>query len=747
MESLFSRDALLLLESAFEEARARKSQYLTSEHILFALTFFSSTRDILQYLGVDLAELREELEHYFQHYIEKSDSEVQKSVVVDDILNNAIKQALAADRKAVLPEDLLMALFSKPETYAVQLLNEFGVSRVALAEAITLKQQGRLFISNTQESSHNKETLAQVALNLTEMARKNQLEKIVGREPEIKELITILGRKRKSNPLIVGEPGVGKTALVYGLCQKIVSEEVPENLKNAEIFALDISSLLSGTRYRGDFEERLRLVIDELLSLENPIVFIDEIHSIVGAGATVGDSVDAALILKPYIGSGKLKVIGATTFEDFKRHLERDRAFLRRFSVIELKEPEDSVVLEILKSTAKEFEEYHGVRIPLTSVKKALELSKKYLPDKRLPDKAIEVLDHACSLTKLRNQELAKQDSSKRSEIQIVSAESLAQAISDLTKIPFEDTSTSTKTRLTKLKQNIKNKLFGQDTAVELVTNSILRRMTGVRLGNKKPLGSFLFAGPTGVGKTELAKLLAKFLGARFIRFDMSEFMEKHSISKLVGAPPGYVGHEEGGQLVNLVRQNAFNVILFDEIEKAHEDIYMILLQILDGACLTDSHGRKADFSESIIILTTNLGSQSSSSIGFGDNQEQKSRLQAIESFFKPEFRNRLDAIVLFKPLELPLIDLISQKFLSELADSLKQKGFQLLWDDEVVRYISTKAFDPKMGARPIARFVEQVIGDKIADWILKNSPRFKKLRLALKDGQIVVEQTELCPC
>ncbi len=731
MSSLFSKDVVLILESALEEAKAKNSKIMTTEHILYALTFFSQTKEILQYLGVDLEELREELEHYFENYIEKNKDggEIIRSVAVDGVINQAIKNVINADRNQIQPEDLLLSIFVQKDCFSSQLLQEYGLTDLALKEAITLRQQGRLILSN--QESVNKSYggfLPYVTTNLTELARNNSLDPIIGREKELEQLITILGRKKKSNPLIVGDPGVGKTALVHGLCQKIVSKNVPEDLWDYEVYSLDVSSLLSGTRFRGDFEERLKSVIEDLLAQEKVILFIDEIHSIVGAGATVGDSVDAALILKPYIGSGQLKVIGTTTFDDFKKHLERDKGFLRRFSVVEISEPSYETVIEILKSVAKEFEKFHGVRIPFTTIKHTVELSKKYMPDKKLPDKAVELLDQACSRTKYLE------------DIKLVSKASLSKAIIDLTGIPFEDTSGNSKNSLLKLREKIQAELFGQEEAVQAVTSSIVRRLAGVRISDKKPIGSFLFAGPTGVGKTELARLLAKYLGARFLRFDMSEFMEKHSVAKLVGAPPGYVGHEEGGQLINLVRQHSCNVILFDEIEKAHEDVYLILLQVLDAGVLTDSSGRKADFSESIIILTSNLGHQGSKALGFGSDLEKQSKMKAIEQFFKPEFRNRLDGIIIFNPLKEAEIDKISEKFLKELNNSLRKKGVCITWDERVVKFISKKGFDPQMGARPISRFIEQEIGNLLAETMLKS--RSKKFQLVVQSDKIhVIEQ------
>lgn len=732
MSSIFSKDVILILESAIEEARSKNCVMVTSEHVLYALTYFTQTREILQYLGVDIQELREELEHYFENYVEKSTNnsgELAKSVAVESILNRAVNQVLSADRNQVYPEDILCAMMSQKDSFAVQLLEEYGVTDLAVKEATTLKQQGRLILSPQSSERDSSGVLSYVATNLTEQARAGELENVIGRDKEIDQLITILGRKRKSNPLIIGEPGVGKTALVYGLCHRIAKGLVPNDLKDYQVYGLDLSSLLAGTRFRGDFEERLKALIEELLEERKVILFIDEIHSIVGAGATVGDSVDAALILKPYIGSGRLKVIGTTTPDDYKRHLERDKGFLRRFSTVELEEPSPNLVIEILRGIAREFEIYHGVRIPITTIKKAVELSKKYIPEKKLPDKAVEILDHACSLAKYSTTEPVK----------MVTSQHLARTISELTKVPFEDSKVSSRSNLRRLSELIKGELFGQDEAVEVVSESVVRRLAGVKLNPSRPIGGFLFAGPTGVGKTELAKLLAKHIGARFIRFDMSEYMEKHSVAKLVGAPPGYVGHEEGGQLINMVRQNAFNVILFDEIEKAHEDIYLILLQILDAGVLTDSQGRKASFSESVIVLTTNLGSESGKSLGFGSDLEKTSRLKAIETYFKPEFRNRLDKIVLFNPLGRDEIRRISEKFLKELAQAVKSKGVTLTWSEAVVEFVAQKGFDPRMGARPVARFVEHEIGNKVAAALLES--KAKRIEVDVVDGQLVVKQ------
>lgn len=732
MSSIFSKDVILILESAIEEARSKNCVMVTSEHVLYALTYFTQTREILQYLGVDIQELREELEHYFENYVEKSTNnsgELAKSVAVESILNRAVNQVLSADRNQVYPEDILCAMMSQKDSFAVQLLEEYGVTDLAVKEATTLKQQGRLILSPQSSERDSSGVLSYVATNLTEQARAGELENVIGRDKEIDQLITILGRKRKSNPLIIGEPGVGKTALVYGLCHRIAKGLVPNDLKDYQVYGLDLSSLLAGTRFRGDFEERLKALIEELLEERKVILFIDEIHSIVGAGATVGDSVDAALILKPYIGSGRLKVIGTTTPDDYKRHLERDKGFLRRFSTVELEEPSPNLVIEILRGIAREFEIYHGVRIPITTIKKAVELSKKYIPEKKLPDKAVEILDHACSLAKYSTTEPVK----------MVTSQHLARTISELTKVPFEESKVSSRSNLRRLSELIKGELFGQDEAVDVVSESVVRRLAGVKLNPSRPIGGFLFAGPTGVGKTELAKLLAKHIGARFIRFDMSEYMEKHSVAKLVGAPPGYVGHEDGGQLINQVRQHAFNVILFDEIEKAHEDIYLILLQILDAGVLTDSQGRKASFSESVIVLTTNLGSESGKSLGFGSDLEKTSRLKAIETYFKPEFRNRLDRIVLFNPLGRDEIRRISEKFLKELAQAVKSKGVTLTWSEAVVEFVAKKGFDPKMGARPVARFVEHEIGNKVAAALLES--KAKRIEVDVVDSQLVVKQ------
>ena len=727
---MFSTEFAFTLEAAYREASNRKHNYFCVEHILFALLFDDSIVDLFNYFEVDVDLLKSDLENFFDNLVEKvseklddnqeKDYEVSpvQTPSVQQLLQRAIVQMQLAGKNLVTGTEVLIQMFEEKESHAKYFLEKQGLTKLEVIKYVSLEQEQlplfdnknkQLIKSDLKKDNQKKTPLNSFTENITEKASQKLLDPVVEREAEVDRMIKILARRQKNNPILIGEPGVGKTAMANALAQKIVSKQVPKSLEDAEVFSLEVGSLIAGTKYRGEFENRFKAIINDLHKRKNPILFIDEIHTIVGAGSTGTGSLDAANLLKPILSDGKIRCIGSTTFDEYKKHFEKDRALSRRFSKLEILEPSVDQSIKILNKLKSYYEEHHKVSFTPNAIKAAVELSAKYITDRFLPDKAIDVIDEAGASNSLLSANLRKEKITDR-EIKSV--------VEVITKVPIKDVSKDEGANLKNLELSLKTRVFGQDEAVLAVTRAIKRSRANLK-DDKKPVGSFLLAGPTGVGKTELAKVLAETLGIHFHRFDMSEYMEKHSVSRLVGAPPGYVGYEEGGILTDLVRKEPYAVLLLDEIEKAHPDIFNILLQVMDTAVLTDSHGKKTDFRNVILMMTSNAGSDVSKAIGFGKSQKDAKRDEAIKKLFRPEFRNRLDEIIYFNSLPKIIIKQIADKFILELEVLLKDKRVKIILDDSAREYLADNGFSDELGARPMARLIQKEIKDKLADEIL----------------------------
>ena len=722
-----------VLSSAVREVKRRHHEYFTLEHLLYALMIEDSGRDILVSCGVNVIRLKHQLERFFIDHMEvlpeDSAAEVVQTLGVQRVLQRSILQMQSSGKDQVEVGDVLAAMFDEDDSYAVYFLKSHGVNRLDVLEFIShgMREKdgwrpdaggeplpGKPFSSGEEGAPQSDSMLAQFTVDLVARAEAGQIDPLIGRESEVQRTVQVLSRRRKNNPLYVGDPGVGKTALAEGLALKIVQGEVPESFAEARIYTLDMGALLAGTKYRGDFEARMKGVINELTKIPGAILFADEIHTIVGAGATSGGTLDASNILKPVLASGQLRCIGSTTYEEFKNHFEKDRALSRRFQKIDVGEPSVEETVDILKGLKPYYEEHHGVHYTHPALKAAAELSARHVTDRYLPDKAIDVIDEAGAAYRLRGRP-RKQDVIRPADIEKV--------IAGMARIPEERISSSDRQRLQNLEGDIKSKVFGQDLAVDTLVRSIKRSRAGMRQQGK-PTGSFLFVGPTGVGKTELARQVAECLSINFVRFDMSEYMEKHAVARLIGAPPGYVGFDQGGLLTDAIRKNPYTVILMDEIEKAHPDVFNILLQVMDYATLTDNAGRKADFSHVILLMTSNAGAfeMAGKSIGFGRAEcEDKSDkcMQAVEKLFAPEFRNRLDAIVSFKALDTDVVHKVVDKFVAEFNERMADRRVQVRLTDAARDYLAKKGYDPAFGARPLKRVIQNEIEDAVADEVL----------------------------
>ncbi len=689
-----------ILSLIIQEVKNRKNEYITLEHAFYVLLKNSNeVRQILKNLGVDVDYVINGLDFYIDRYIEKVSIAKTPSETMN--FHKATKRMfehISGINKEVADEiDFFVALIEDETNYANQLFKEFGIDKVDILEEIAFSQEDIKSKNKEKESALSKYTT-----ELTAIADK--FDDVIGREKEITRVMQTLLRRKKNNPILVGEAGVGKSAIVEGLAKKIKNNEVSDYLKNKKIYSLDIGNLLAGTKYRGDFEKRLKAILSELKKEDNPILFIDEIHMIVGAGATTGSSMDVANLLKPALARGEIRCIGATTYEEYKNYFEKDKALNRRFQKIDVKEPSIQDTIKILKGLKSKYEEFHNVRYSDEAIKSAAYLAKKYLTQKHLPDSAIDLIDEVGAKFKLQNKKL-------------ITKKDIEEVVSKIANIPKESTSSNEIEKLRFLEDRLKSKIFGQDEAIKEIVKVIKRKKAGLSREDK-PIGSFLFVGPTGVGKTELSKQIAKELGVEFLRFDMSEYQEPHSVAKLIGSPPGYVGYEKGGLLTESVRKNPYSLLLLDEIEKAHPDIAQILLQIMDRAKLTDNDGREADFRNVILIMTSNLG------VGEGNNpgflQEIKEfKEEAIERFFAPEFINRLDAIIRFKPLSKDNIVLVIDKYIDELNQKLSSKKINIILTKRAKDAIFKKGYSPKFGARPIARVIENEIVEKLSDKIL----------------------------
>ncbi|HTI37886.1 MAG TPA: ATP-dependent Clp protease ATP-binding subunit ClpA [Vicinamibacterales bacterium] len=742
---MFSPALEVVLTVAYREAAARRHTHLTLEHLLYALAHDPDGERILAACGADLPQLRRDLDRYLNDHIETfsrgQQKEPEQTMAFRRVLQTAVLHVQSAGRQEVQSGDVLAATLQQSKSYAAQLLAAQGVSRLDVLEYIThgisklppssgSASDGEAPAGDADAGAGDRgaatarDPLGAYAMNLTERAKSGALDPLIGRTMELQRTMEILCRRRKNNPVFVGDAGVGKTALAEGLAARLLQDDVPSILQGAEVFSLDTTALLAGTRFRGDFEERFKAVIGALAKRPMPILFIDEIHSTVGAGATTGGTMDLATLIKPILTTGQLRVVGSTTHEEFK-HVEKDRALARRLQKIAVDEPSIPETIRILQGLRSRYESHHRVRFSDDALEAAGRLAARHLRDYKLPDSAIDVLDEAGARARL-NAGASNDDATIE-----VAMPQIEEVVARMARIPAKQASSSDKDRLRTLEESLGRVVFGQESAVQLVARAIKRSRAGLGQPDR-PAGCFLFTGPTGVGKTELAKQLALHLGNEFTRFDMSEYMEKHAVARLIGAPPGYVGFEQGGLLVDAVRTHPYSVVLLDEIEKAHPDIFNILLQVMDHATLTDNNGRKADFRQVVLIMTSNAGSRemSAASIGFADlagsggvdhrNRAAQTRSKAaVEKLFSPEFRNRLDAIVNFQPLTESVMETIVDKFIIQLEEQLAERRVAISLLPAARAYLAKKGYDPIYGARPLARVIQSDVRDRLTDEIL----------------------------
>jgi len=721
-----SRELEISLTLAVNEAHRRRHEFLCIEHLLYALLHDADVGEVLRQCGADVAELKRDLEAFLDEKIEKLpegvDRAPQQTIGFQRVIQRAAAHVQSAGKDEILGRNVLVAIFREPDSHAAYLLEKQGVTRLdvlnyishgisKIAEEPNGAGGGDGEDEDEESPSPKRDPLAQFTTDLVAKAAEGRIDPIIGRSAELARTARVLCRRRKNNPIFVGEAGVGKTALAEGLALQIHQGRVPESLKEARVYALDMGALLAGTRFRGDFEQRLKAVIGALRQRPHSILFIDEIHTVVGAGATSGGSLDASNILKPALASGELRCIGATTYHDYKSYFERDRALARRFQKIEIGEPSTEETHEILKGLKPHYEKHHGVSYTRDALRAAADLSARYINDRHLPDKAIDVIDEAGATVQM-------QPAGQRRKV--VRVKDIEQIVATMAKIPPRSVSVTDRDRLENLDRDLKLSVFGQDEAITSLASAI--KLSRAGLGHpEKPVGCFLFAGPTGVGKTEVAKQLASVLGIEFMRFDMSEYMEAHTVSRLIGAPPGYVGFDQGGLLTDAVRKTPHAVLLLDEIEKAHPNLFNILLQVMDHATLTDNNGRKADFRNVILIMTTNAGAQemAAAAIGFGGRSNADKGSKAIERLFSPEFRNRLDATIQFASLSPEIIERVVDKFILELDAQLNEKRVFVQITPAARRYLAQKGYDPAFGARPMARLIQNEIKRVLADEIL----------------------------
>jgi len=735
---MLSKGLEAVLTNAFHEVRRRRHEYLTLEHLLFAMIHEPVGSNILDACGANVERLRGQLEGFFRDHMDPlpadTDTEVVQTLSVRRVMQRAVWQKESSGKDLVEVGDVIAAMFEEEDSFAVHFLSSQGVSRLDVLEYIShgLREPGGSSggtegggdgsgeedaperPGQRQDGPQRKNPLEEFTRELTAKAKAGEIDPIIGRAAELERMIQVLARRRKNNPILVGDPGVGKTALAEGLALMIAQGKVPKQFAEAHVFALDMGALLAGTKYRGDFEARLKGVLAELKRVPGAILFVDEIHTIVGAGSVSGGSMDASNILKPFLAAGEVRCIGSTTFEEYRNSFEKDRALSRRFQRIDLVEPSVDETVEILKGLKPYYEDFHGVVYTPPALRSAAELSSRYITERFLPDKAIDVLDEAGAQFKL---------STRPRKNQRITVQDVERVVARMARIPARRLTGTDKDRLQGLEDEIRKAVYGQDAAVGILCKAIRRSRAGMKQPGR-PLGAFLLTGPTGVGKTELSKQLAQVMGVQFLRYDMSEYMEKHAVSRLIGAPPGYVGFDQGGLLTEAVRKSPHCVVLFDEIEKAHPDVFNILLQVMDYATLTDNTGRKADFRHAILLMTSNAGAQdlAKSGLGFTRNAESDRKsgsLKAIERLFSPEFRNRLDAIVPFDALNREIMLKVVDKHMSELAEQLKERRVSVRLTVAARTRLAVLGYDPAYGARPMARVVQVEIKDAIAPELL----------------------------
>jgi ATP-dependent Clp protease ATP-binding subunit ClpA len=743
---MLSKDLELTLNVAFKEARNKRHEFMTVEHLLLALLDNEAAMGVLKACGTDISKLRTDLLEFVDSttpLIPEHDSEreTQPTLGFQRVLQRAVFHVQSSGKSEVTGANVLVAIFSEQESQAVYYLKQqnvaridvvnyisHGISKVSDGESPAEDGAGHPEGQEEAATDSSESPLEAYATNLNQQAAEGKIDPLIGRDKEVERVIQVLSRRRKNNPLLVGESGVGKTAIAEGLARLIVEDDVPEVIKDGVVYSLDLGALLAGTKYRGDFEKRFKALLAELKKKKHAILFIDEIHTIIGAGAASGGVMDASNLLKPLLSGGEIRCVGSTTFTEFRGIFEKDSALARRFQKIDVVQPSIEDTFEILKGLKERFEEYHDVKYDEEALHAAAELSERYINDRHLPDKAIDVIDEVGAYQKLLPEELRK------NRIEVADIESI---VANIARIPPKSVSASDKDLLRTLDQDLKAQVYGQDEAIDTLSSAIKLSRAGLK-SPEKPMGSFIFAGPTGVGKTEVTRKLAECLGIELVRFDMSEYMESHTVSRLIGAPPGYVGYDQGGLLTEAVNKTPHCVLLLDEIEKAHPEVFNLLLQVMDHGTLTDNNGRKADFRNVVLVMTTNAGATvvSRRSIGFSNQDHSTDGMEELKKVFTPEFRNRLDAIVQFSPLASDVITHVVDKFVDELQHQLDDKDVVLHLDESAKRWFAEHGYDEKMGARPMARLIQDELKKPLAEYILFGE-------LAENGGDVFITATE----
>ncbi len=735
---MFSKELELSIASLFDKAHEANIQYITVEHLLLMILSDYEVKEFFKSENIQLESIKQDLnEHLKDSIIKKIDQQkpVQPTLGFQRVLQRAVFHIQSSGKGVVKPINILVAIFSEKESHSVFVLNKYKISRL---DVVTYLSHGPKSVEGSakesddydEDNSKSKTNKNEFLINLNNQAKDKKIDKVIGRKKEIERLIQILSRRNKNNPLLVGESGVGKTAIAEGLAYLIATGDTPDIIKDSVVYSLDIAGLIAGTKYRGDFEKRLKGVLTFLSKEDKPILFIDEIHTIIGAGSASGSSLDVSNLLKPALGKGQIRCIGSTTFQEYRGIFNQNQALSRRFQKIDVVEPSFDECEEILKGIVDVYEDYHDVSYSEESIKSAVELSSKYINDRFLPDKAIDVIDETGAFKNInrRNKKSIK-----------ITKDDIEMTISKITKIPEQSISSSDKKNLKNIEENLKRVIFGQDKAVETLANAIKLSRVGLRDENKT-IGSFLFTGPTGVGKTEISKQLSNILGIELIRFDMSEYMERHTVSRLIGAPPGYVGFDQGGLLTEAIVKSPHCVLLLDEIEKAHPDIFNILLQVMDAGVLTDNNGRKSDFRNVILIMTTNIGAEllSKRNIGFNESSNETDAMNSLNKLFSPEFRNRLDETIQFSYLDKKVILSIVDKFLTKLQAQLDKRNVEVVVSKKVIEWIAENGYDKEMGARPMERFISQNIKKPLVDKLLfGNLKSGGVIKLDLEKGKL----------
>ncbi|KAA0875392.1 ATP-dependent Clp protease ATP-binding subunit ClpA [Nitrincola tapanii] len=743
---MLNRELEETLSAAFRAARDQRHEFMTVEHLLLALLDNREAAEVLHACGVDFDRMRAQLAHFIDETTPRlpdtlANLETQPTLGFQRVLQRAVFHVQSSGKQDVSGANVLVAIFSEQESHAVYVLTQQGVERVDVVNYIShgISKVGEAPSQTQREdegeageaADKSQSALSQYAVNLNQQAALGRIDPLVGRDQEIERVVQILSRRRKNNPLLVGEAGVGKTAIAEGLAKLIIEDQVPEVIAKSVVYSLDLGALLAGTKYRGDFEKRLKNLLNEIRKQPHAILFIDEIHTIIGAGAASGGSMDASNLLKPLLSSGEIRCIGSTTFQEFRGIFEKDRALARRFQKVDVLEPSVEETYQILQGLKSRFEEHHEVTYTDAALRAAAELADRYINDKHMPDKAIDVIDESGAYQRLQKAE---------NRTTLIDVGQIEAIVAKIARIPPKSVSASDKEQLKKLDSHLKMVVLGQDEAIDTLAAAIKLSRAGLKEPNK-PVGSFLFAGPTGVGKTEVTTQLARILGIELVRFDMSEYMERHTVSRLIGAPPGYVGYDQGGLLTEAISKTPHCVLLLDEIEKAHPEVFNILLQVMDNGSLTDNNGRKADFRNVVLVMTTNAGAEAMSrpSIGFTQQDHSSDAMEALKRLFTPEFRNRLDAVIQFKPLSTEIIKGVVDKFLTELQAQLDEKRVVLNVSDEARLWLAEQGYDEKMGARPMRRLIQEKIKKPLAEMIL-----FGELAEAGGEVDIGVEDGDL---